>query len=154
MRVVWSAIPALMLAAVVACGPKPPPPEDQPPVTEEPQSERSAPSLDGREWSLVNLKDQPAPTGAGGRRATITFDTAAHRASGFAGCNRYGAEFKTAGDGLTFGPAMATKMACSEGDELERLYLAVLPEVTTYAVADSVLTLSGAAGPLARFHAP
>jgi heat shock protein HslJ len=154
MRVVWSAGAALMLAALVACGPKPPPPEDQPPVADESQSTPSASSLGGREWLLVDLKDRPAPTGAGGRRATITFDTAAHRASGFAGCNQYGAEFKTSGDGLTFGPAMATKMACSEGDELERHYLAVLPEVTTYAVADSILTLSGAAGPLARFRAP
>ncbi len=154
MRVVSSAGPVLMLAVAVACGPKPPPPEDQPPVADESQSAAPAPALDGREWLLVDLKDQPAPTGAGGRPATIMFDTAAHRGSGFAGCNRYGAEFKTAGDGLTFGPAMATKMACSEGDELERLYLAVLPEVTTYAVADSMLTLSGAAGPLARFRSP
>jgi len=154
MRVAWNPGPALMLAVAVACGPKPPPPEDQPPVADESQSAPSAPSRDGREWSLVDLKDKPAPTGAGGRPATIIFDTAAHRASGFAGCNRYGAEFKTAGDGLTFGPAMATKMACSEGDELERQYLAVLPEVTSFAVADSMLTLSGAAGPLARFRAP
>ena len=154
MRVVWNAGPAVMLAVVVACGPKPPPPENQPPAADQPQSAPSAPSLDGREWSLVDLKDKPAPTGAGGRPATIMFDTAAHRASGFAGCNRYGAEFETAGDGLTFGPAMATKMACSEGDELERQYLAVLPEVTSFAVADSMLTLSGAAGPLARFRAP
>ena len=154
MRVLSSAGRTLMLALVVACGPKPPPPEDQPPVADQPRPAPSAPSLDDREWSLVDLKGKPAPTGAGGRPATIVFDTAAHRASGFAGCNRYGAEYQAAGDGLTFGPAMATKMACSEGDELERQYLAVLPEVTTYAVADSWLTLSGAAGPLARFRAP
>lgn len=154
MRMLSSAGRTLMLAVVVACGPKPPPPEDQSPVADQPQPGPSAPSLDGREWSLVDLNDKPAPIGAGGRPATIAFDTAARRASGFAGCNRYGAEYRTAGDGLTFGPAMATKMACSEGDELERQYLALLTEVTTYVVSDSMLTLSGAAGPLARFRAP
>ena len=138
MRLVSTAGAALMMAAV-ACGPKTPP---------------VSPSLDAREWSLVDLKDKPPPMGAGGRPATIHFDTAAHRASGFAGCNRYSAQYTAAGDSLTFGPAMATKMACSDGDALEREFFAVLPDVTGFQLADTSLTLSGAAGPLARFRAP
>jgi heat shock protein HslJ len=75
-------------------------------------------------------------------------------AAGFAGCNRYSAAYTLAGDTLTFGPAISTKMACADGDELERSYLATLPEIRSYGRSDSTLTLSGPGVPLARFRAP
>jgi hypothetical protein len=43
-------------------------------------------------------------------------------------------------------------MACADGDELERSFLAALPAVAAYQVTDSALTLSGLAGVLARFR--
>lgn len=106
-----------------------------------------------RDWALVTLGDSAAPQGAGGKPATIRFDSAAARASGFAGCNRYSAPFTIAGDSLGFGPAMATKMFCEDGDALERAYLAIIPEVTGFQVTDSTLTLTGSGGTLAVFHA-
>ena len=45
-------------------------------------------------------------------------------------------------------------MACADGDELERSYLATLPEVRSYQRSDSTLTLSGSGGSLARFRVP
>jgi heat shock protein HslJ len=45
-------------------------------------------------------------------------------------------------------------MACADGDELERSYLATLPEIRSYERSDSTLTLSGSGSPLARFRAP
>jgi putative lipoprotein len=98
--------------------------------------------------------EQSAPPGAGGRPATIQFDGGTGRAAGFAGCNRYSGRYTVAGAGLTFGPAVSTKMACTDGDELERSYLAILPRVTSYTVSDTGLILDGSAGPLARFRAP
>ena len=98
------------------------------------------------------LGDAAAPAGAGGRPATIQFDMANGRASGFAGCNRYSASFTLEGDRLTFGPAMSTKMACQDGDDLERRYLVILPDVTGYEQSDSTLSLVGAGGSLARFR--
>jgi heat shock protein HslJ len=136
---------ALGLLTVVACGPKPPASEQPPAV--------STGSLDNREWTLVRLGEVSAPLGAGGRPATIQFDPTASRAAGFAGCNRYSAGYTVAGDSLTFGPALSTKMACADGDELERGYLAVLPAIRGYALSDSMLTLNGSDGPLARFRA-
>lgn len=88
------------------------------------------------------------------RPATIQFDPTTGRAAGFAGCNRYSAGYTLAGDSLTFGPAVSTKMACAGGDELERAYLAMLPAIRSYALSDSTLTLNGSGGPLARFRAP
>jgi heat shock protein HslJ len=139
------ALAALGLLTVVACGPKPPASEEPPAV--------STASLDNREWALVGLGEVAAPLGAGGRPATIQFEPTTGRAAGFAGCNRYSAGYTVAGDSLTFGPALSTKMACVDGDELERGYLAMLPPVRGYAVSDSMLTLSGSGGPLARFRA-
>jgi len=114
----------------------------------------SAASLDNREWALVALGEVAAPVGAGNRPATIQFDPTTGRAAGFAGCNRYSAGYTVAGDSLTFGPAISTKMACADGDQLERGYLAMLPAIRSYALSDSTLTLNGSDGPLARFRAP
>lgn len=121
----------------------------------------SAPRSDGsqgqaiveREWALVTLGDSAAPLGSGGKPATIRFDSASSRAGGFAGCNRYSAPYTMAGDSLHFGPAISTKMACAEGDSLERAYLAIIPEVSGYKASDSTLTLTGSAGALAGFRA-
>lgn len=106
-----------------------------------------------RDWALVTLGDSAAPPGSGGKPATIRFDSAASRAAGFAGCNRYSAPYTVAGDSLSFGPAISTKMACAEGDSLERAYLAIIPGVTGFRVTDSTLTLTGSSGTLAVFHA-
>jgi heat shock protein HslJ len=59
----------------------------------------------------------------------------------------------TAGDSLDFGPVISTKIACADGDELERRFVAALDGVTHYQVADSMLTLSGPGGALAHFRA-
>ncbi len=146
MRAVPGALAALSLLTVVACGPKPP-------ASEQPPAASTAP-LDNREWTLVGLGELAAPLGAGGRPATVQFDPTAGRAAGFAGCNRYSAGYTLAGNSLSFGPAISTKMACADGDELERGYLAMLPAIRSYELSDSTLTLNGAGGPLARFRAP
>jgi putative lipoprotein len=117
----------------------------------QPASSRAA--IVGREWALVTLRDSAAPLGAGGRSATIRFDSAAARAAGFAGCNQYSAQYAMSGDSLHFGPAISTKMACAEGDSLERAFLAIIPDVATFQATDSTLTLAGPSGPLASFRA-
>lgn len=112
-----------------------------------------APSIVEREWALVTLGDSAAPLGSSGKRATIRFDSAASRAAGFAGCNRYSAPYTMSADSLHFGLAISTKMACAQGDSLERAFLAIIPEVTGYHASDSTLTLVGPGGALAGFRA-
>lgn len=152
MQPIPGALAAFWLLGVSACSPRPPDP-GQPPASGQPPAAATG-SLDGREWALVELDGRSAPPGAGGRSATIQFDPTTSRAAGFAGCNRYSAQYTLAADSLTFGPAISTKMACTDGDELERRYLAVLPETRSVSLSDSTLTLDGAGGPLARFRAP
>jgi heat shock protein HslJ len=135
-----------LLLAALGCGPKPP--SQQPPA-----SHPTAPITD-RQWTLATLGERAAPLGAGGRPATLGLDSVTSRAVGFAGCNRFSASYRLSGDSLSFGPVASTRMACTDGDELERSFLAALPAVVTYQVTDSALTLSGPGGTLARFRTP
>jgi len=108
----------------------------------------AAPVTD-REWTLG---ESTAPLGAGGRPATLRLESATSRAVGFGGCNRFSASYRLSGDSLSFGPVASTRMACADGDALERSFLATMPAVATYQVTDSILTLSGPDGVLVRFR--
>jgi heat shock protein HslJ len=102
------------------------------------------------DWTLMELDAQPAPTGAGGRRATLHFDTSTARVGGFAGCNSLIASYTSAGDSLRFGMAALTKMACTDGMDLEGRVMAALTATNRYEVTATELTLVGASGALAR----
>jgi heat shock protein HslJ len=114
----------------------------------------TAPRVTDRDWELVALGEMAtAPTGGGGKPATLRLDAAETRASGFAGCNRYSGHYTLAADSLSFGALVSTKMFCQDGDALERTYLAMLAAVRTWQATDSTLTLSAAGAPLATFQA-
>jgi heat shock protein HslJ len=108
--------------------------------------------LAGVEWELVALGERSDVLAAGGRRPTIQFTTGESRAGGFGGCNQWSAPYQTSGDSLTFGPAVSTKMACSEGMDVETAFFGMLPSVRRLAATDSTLTLLSADSPLARFR--
>jgi heat shock protein HslJ len=136
----------VLLAAALGCGKQPP--------AREPPKAAAAVTITDRDWVLAELRGKPAPVGSGKQPVTLRLDRATSRAAGFGGCNRYGAQYSVAGDtGLTIGPAMSTKMFCADADDVERVFLAVLPAVIGYRATDSSLTLSGPGGPLARSRA-
>ena len=145
MRLHPQACLSLLLLAVIGCAPKPPAPE-------RPSSSTAGPITD-RDWVLVALGERPSALGSENRPITLRLEAATARAAGFAGCNRYSAGFTLSADTLKFGPAISTKMACGEADELERSFLAILPAITTYQITDSTLTLQSPDGPLATFRA-
>ena len=127
---------------------------------DQPRAERQAPvspiaapaQLRGREWRLLAFGDRPAPLGGGGKPATLSFDLPDGRAGGFAGCNGFSSSYTIAGDSLSFGRAVATLMACTEGMELENRYLEALQAVRRYSIEDSMLVLWGADRVVARFQ--
>ena len=112
------------------------------------------PAITDREWELVALAEDTGPRGAGGRPVTLRLDAASGRAVGFAGCNRFSASYALNGDRLTFGAPIATRMACSEGMDLEGRFLATLELLTGYQATETTLVLSGPEGLLVRFRAP
>jgi len=118
----------------------------------------------GTDWELIELAGQPAPTGAGGRRATIRFEPDTSRVAGFAGCNRYFGTYTLEGKAIRFGPIGMTRMACAEGMTLENQLATALEATRSYELAtfdlsidrDRVgemkrLTLIGSSGPVAVF---
>jgi len=141
---------ALLMALVsaVACGGGTRPPAPVAPAA----TAAPAPAITDRDWELLELGGYAPPAG---RPVTMRFDAGSRRAAGSAGCNRYSIAYAFRGDGLTFGPAAVTKMACLDGMEIESSFLAMLPQVTRYELPDAnTLVLSGLNGPLARFRAP
>ncbi|MGN6317317.1 META domain-containing protein [Trinickia sp.] len=90
--------------------------------------------LDNTSWVLRTVQtsdghsvlDVPADKAAA---PTLTLDTRSgeRRASGFAGCNRFGGAYTLTSGKLGFGPLAATRMACGENaDRIERVYLDAL----------------------------
>lgn len=144
MRIAFAASGALFLLAACTTPPKQPGQEQSSLPTRAP--------ITDREWVLVALGEQSSPVARDKQPATLRLEASTSRAAGFAGCNHFSASYTLAGDSLRFGPAIATKMACVDGDELERSFLGALPGVVTYEVTDSVLVLKGPGGPLAQFR--
>jgi putative lipoprotein len=71
----------------------------------------AVPTLTGIDWRLTALAGIPLPSGA--RDPVLRFagmDGATFAAS--AGCNRFGGTARIDGEGIAFGPAAATRMAC------------------------------------------
>ena len=65
--------------------------------------------LAGLEWKVEDIG------GAGivdRSEVTLEFDAVTRRVAGRGGCNRYNAAFDLSGEGLSIGPAAATRMAC------------------------------------------
>jgi heat shock protein HslJ len=133
---------APLIVAAVACR--------QPPTSAGPAGFRAA--VAGADWELIELTSQPAPTGAGGRRATIRFEADTSRATGFAGCNSYFGTYTLKGTSLRFGQVGMTRMACSEGMQLEQQLSAALEATRSYILDANQLTLLGSEGPVARFQ--
>lgn len=125
--------------------------------SQQPMNESESPAADAamvdREWELVAVGDMTDPRGSQGRPVTLRFDRATGRAVGFAGCNQYGAAFRITDSTITFEPPISTKMACSEGMDVEIAFLAALPRATSYSVSDSTLSLTLAGEEVMRFRA-
>lgn len=86
----------------------------------------SQPSIVGL-WLAEEVAGVPV---AGGARVTLSL-YGNGRAVGHAGCNNYTASYQRAGDGISFGPIISTKMACApEVMSLEHSYLDTLATAT------------------------
>lgn len=134
------AVLALALVSSIACG--------RPGGAHGP----AAPAVTDRDWELITLGEERDPKGNDGRRLTLRLDAATGRAAGFAGCNRWGAGYMLEAERLTFDAPLATRMACADGMDVERRFLAALPAVTGWQATATTLVLSGPDGLLMRFQ--
>lgn len=103
-------------------------------------------------WVLSWLNNEAIPDSD--RAPNIAFEVEAARVVGYAGCNRYSGAIDLEGDALSFGPVMATKMACDQL-ALESTYLSALDTVASWRITGNVLTFKdGQGADVARFAKP
>jgi heat shock protein HslJ len=100
--------------------------------------------LEGVTWTLSDKTDLGVPLGD----VDVTARFLAGQVGGTSGCNQYRGTYVRNGDQLTIQPNVAsTLIACpAPQSAVEAAYLKVLPTVATYAINDTTLTLSNAAG--------
>jgi heat shock protein HslJ len=86
--------------------------------------------LAGVEWVVEDLDSAGIVERS---QVTLEFDAASRRLAGQGGCNRYTAAFDLSGEGLSIGPAAATKMACAAAVmEQEQRVFALLARISRF----------------------
>lgn len=101
-----------------------------------PASAQNAPSGD---WRVDRIDGKPLIAGS---KVTLRFD-AKGRVSGMASCNRFSATFSVAGERLSIGPAVATRMACQpEIMAQERQFLQLLEGAANWRIEGGRLIIA------------
>jgi copper homeostasis protein (lipoprotein) len=106
-----------------------------------------AASLTNTYWKILRLGEVELWAGEGRREPNLILRQGAPQFTATIGCNQFSGEYRLAGDALDFGPAAATKMACSEplGDWEERLG-GLLGRTAGYRIDGRTLELFDAGG--------
>lgn len=85
-------------------------------------------------WTVEHVEGAVLPEGS---EVSLVFDAGAGRVYGKSACNRYNAGFTLTGEGLSFGPAAGTMMACPPDlMAVERRFLTSLEQVSRFDFAD------------------
>ena len=108
----------------------------------------AGPAIEGATWRLVEAAGTPAPTPEGDRYAYVRLLADSARAEGNGGCNRMSGPFTRAGDSLSFGPMISTKMACAEEarNRAEVAFMGALERTRSYRLNADTLALLGDGG--------
>lgn len=95
-------------------------------------------------WTVTAIGGGAVPEGVA---VTMAFDDG--RIAGTSGCNRYSGAFELTGEGLAFGPAAGTRMACPEAQmAVESAFFAALQAVDRFDLdAEGGLVLIGGDAP-------
>ncbi|HUP65176.1 MAG TPA: META domain-containing protein [Thermoanaerobaculia bacterium] len=116
----------------------------------------STASLDGSEWTLVELRGQPAFPASAQGRPHLAFSAADSQVSGSTGCNSFSGSYVQDGAMLRItGPLRMTRRACAERErnEQERRFTAMLEATDSFAIHDDTLLLYSEGDTAARFSA-
>lgn len=129
---------ALALALLISACAMPTHPDSEAPPSD-PFNPAATQLLDDTSWVLASWQDANGQTravpaadaqGQGALTLTLSSATGERRASGYAGCNRFGGQYQLKSGKLSMGPLMATRMACAgTRDALERAYLDALAHI-------------------------
>lgn len=105
-------------------------------------------------WKLTRLEGKPVVLAEKQREPSLVFRTEQNRVTGFGGCNKLTGTYKLNGGELTFGKIASTKMACSQGMDIELAFFKVLDQVRKWEILGEHLELYDEVGNLlARLEA-
>ena len=110
-------------------------------------------SLRDTYWKLVEVAGDPVATPEGQREAHMVLASEGSAVQGHAGCNRFSGSYESEDSQLSFGPLAATMMACLEGMDTEKAFLAALDRADRYEIKGETMTLYGDDEVVARFEA-
>lgn len=112
------------------------------------ERQRANATLTNTYWRIDSLRGEPVATVEAMREPHIVLHTGAEpRYAATVGCNRMAGSYTHAGDALSFGAGLSTKMACPPPvDALEREFISVLTEVQSYRISGETLTLQDRSG--------
>jgi putative lipoprotein len=115
---------------------------------------RSDALLENTAWKLVWLEGRSVSVTDRLREPYIVLGSKDHRVAGSGGCNRMMGSYKLEGNKLSFGRMAATMMACPDGMDVERAFLAGLERVKTWEIWGEQMEFYDSEGRLiARFDA-
>ena len=104
--------------------------------------------LENTHWKLTRLGGKAVTVTAKQREPYFVLDNKTKRIAGFGGCNRFAGTYQRNGDRLTFGKMAMTFMACSEGMEIERDFVAALEQGRSWKILGDHLELFDSSGSL------
>ena len=103
-------------------------------------SMQGVPVLENTQWRLVRLADEVEVTTETGRDSRhVLLSSPQGRMTGYGGCNRFGGGYELDDAALTFGPLIATRMACSSGMATEQAFMQALSETRSWRVVEGRL---------------
>jgi heat shock protein HslJ len=100
--------------------------------------------LESTYWRAVELAGTSTPAQTANREAHLVFQSG--RLSGSDGCNRVTGTYTLDGDGVTFGQAAATRMACADSTAVEQAFHAAMKSASRWRITGERLDLLDAAG--------
>ncbi len=111
-------------------------------------------TLVGTPWVLIELDGAAVNQGDTTKPVTLMLQASPDRFVGSAGCNSMGGPYTLDGASLRMGPAVATRLACARGMDVEKRYLAAIDRVRGWRIAGRSLEwLDDAGAAIARFQA-
>lgn len=118
------------------------------------QMHRRDPEIEGKKWTLTELRGAPVADGSAARGAFLMLDAEITVASGNSSCNSFSGGYAIkSGNRISFNENFAVTMMACPDMSAEEQFLDVLRNADNYSVADGVLSLNRARmAPLARFE--
>ena len=111
-------------------------------------------TLENTRWKLTRLGDTSVLVGERQREPHLIFEPEHHRVVGSGGCNRFSGSYALTNDRIRFGQLASTRMACADGMETEKDFLASLERARRWNILGEDLNLYDEQGALlARFEA-